>query len=240
MIDLFYWPTPNGRKVTILLEEAEIPYRVIPLNIGLGDQFKAEFLKLNPNHRMPAIIDHAPKGGGAPIGVFESGAIMMYLAEKAGKFWPQATRMKYEVTQWVVWQMANQGPKFGECGHFRRLKDSQGDQSYAVRRFGDEANRLYGVLNNRLYDSPYLAGDQYTIADMICYPWSVNFRGFGQDIEEFQHVKRWMAELAERPAVVRGMVVGSELSVDVASLSKDEQDRLRKMLYNQRALPAKG
>ena len=240
MIDLFYWPTPNGRKVTILLEEAEIPYRVIPLNIGLGDQFKAEFLKLNPNHRMPAIIDHAPKGGGAPIGVFESGAIMMYLAEKAGKFWPQATRMKYEVTQWVVWQMANQGPKFGECGHFRRLKDSQGDQSYAVRRFGDEANRLYGVLNNRLYDNPYLAGDQYTIADMICYPWSVNFRGFGQDIEEFQHVKRWMAELAERPAVVRGMVVGSELSVDVASLSKDEQDHLRKMLYNQRALPAKG
>jgi len=136
--------------------------------------------------------------------------------------------------------MANQGPKFGECGHFRRLKDSQGDQSYAVRRFGDEANRLYGVLNNRLYDNPYLAGDQYTIADMICYPWSVNFRGFGQDIEEFQHVKRWMAELAERPAVVRGMAVGSELSVDVASLSKDEQDRLRKMLYNQRALPAKG
>ncbi len=240
MIDLFYWPTPNGRKVSILLEEAEIPYRVIPLNIGLGDQFKAEFLKLNPNHRMPAIVDHAPKGGGAPIGVFESGAIMMYLSEKAGKFWPQATRMKYEVTQWVVWQMANQGPKFGECGHFRRLKDSQGDQSYAVRRFGDEVNRLYGVLNNRLYDSPYLAGDQYTIADMICYPWSVNFRGFGQDIEEFQHVKRWMAELAERPAVVRGMAVGSELSVDVASLSKDEQDRLRKMLYNQRALSAKG
>ncbi len=240
MIDLFYWPTPNGRKVTILLEEAEIPYRMIPLNIGLGDQFKAEFLKLNPNHRMPAIVDHAPKGGGAAIGVFESGAIMMYLAEKAGKFWPQATRMKYEVTQWVVWQMANQGPKFGECGHFRRLKDSQRDQSYAVRRFGDEVNRLYGVLNNRLYDNPYLAGDQYTIADMICYPWSVNFRGFGQDIEEFQHVKRWMAELAERSAVVRGMAVGSELSVDVASLSKDEQDRLRKMLYNQRALPAKG
>ena len=240
MIDLFYWPTPNGRKVTILLEEAEIAYNLIPLNIGLGDQFKPEYLKLNPNHRMPTIVDHAPKGGGAPIGVFESGAIMMYLAEKAGKFWPQATRMKYEVTQWVVWQMANQGPKFGECGHFRRLKDSQGDQSYAVRRFGDEVNRLYGVLNNRLYDSPYLAGDQYTIADMICYPWSVNFRGFGQDIEEFQHVKRWMAELAERPAVVRGMAVGSELSVDVGTLSKDEQNRLRKVLYNQRALPVPG
>ena len=240
MIDLFYWPTPNGRKVTILLEEAEIAYNLIPLNIGLGDQFKPEYLKLNPNHRMPTIVDHAPKGGGAPIGVFESGAIMMYLAEKAGKFWPQATRMKYEVTQWVVWQMANQGPKFGECGHFRRLKDQQGDQSYAVRRFGDEVNRLYGVLNNRLYDSPYLAGDQYTIADMICYPWSVNFRGFGQDIEEFQHVKRWMAELAERPAVVRGMAVGSELSVDVGTLSKDEQNRLRKVLYNQRALPVPG
>ena len=134
MIDLFYWPTPNGRKVTILLEEAEIAYNLIPLNIGLGDQFKPEYLKLNPNHRMPTIVDHAPKGGGAPIGVFESGAIMMYLAEKAGKFWPQATRMKYEVTQWVVWQMANQGPKFGECGHFRRLKDQQGDQCPPAQR----------------------------------------------------------------------------------------------------------
>jgi GSH-dependent disulfide-bond oxidoreductase len=240
MIDLFYWPTPNGRKVTILLEEAEIAYNLIPLNIGLGDQFKPDYLKLNPNHRMPAIVDHAPKGGGAPIGVFESGAIMMYLAEKAGKFWPQATRMKYEVTQWVMWQMANQGPKFGECGHFRRLKDGQSDVSYAVHRFGDEVNRLLGVMNNRLYDRPYMAGDQYTIADMICYPWMGNLRGLGQDIEEFQHVKRWMEELAARPALARGMAVGSELSVDIASLSTDDRERLRKMLYNQRALPVKG
>ncbi len=240
MIDLYYWPTPNGRKVSILLEEAEIPYNLVVLNIGRGDQFKPEFLKLNPNHRMPAIVDHAPVGGGVPIGVFESGAIMMYLAEKAGKFWPQATRSKYEVTQWVIWQMANQGPKFGECGHFRRLRDTTGDQSYAVRRFGDEVNRLMGVMNYRLFYSRYLAGDLYTIADMTCYPWMINWRALGQDLEEFQHVKRWMEELAERPGVMRGMAVGSELSVDVATLPKEEQDRLRKLLYNQRALPAPG
>ena len=176
MIDLYYWPTPNGKKVTILLEECGLPYSIVPLNIGRGDQFKDEFLKINPNHRMPVIVDHEPKGGGAPISVFESGAIMMYLAEKAGRFWPQDLRGKYEVTQWVMWQMANQGPKLGECGHFRRLGDTEGDQSYAVRRFTDEANRLYGVLNNRLFDRPYLAGDEYTIADMISYPWTVNWQ----------------------------------------------------------------
>ena len=142
MIDLHYWPTPNGKKVTILLEEASIPYTIIPCNIGRGDQFTAEFLKMNPNHRMPVMVDHDPKGGGAPISVFESGAIMMYLAEKEEKFWPQDVRGKYAVTEWLIWQMANQGPKSGECGHFRRLGDKQGDQSYAVRRFTDEVNRL--------------------------------------------------------------------------------------------------
>lgn len=147
MIDLHYWPTPNGKKVTILLEEAAIPYNMIPLHIGRGDQFADAFLKIGPNNRMPAIVDHAPLGGGAPVSVFESGAIMMYLAEKAGKFWPQDLRTKYEVTQWVIWQMANQGPKFGEAGHFRRLGEAHGEQSYAVRRFTDEVNRLYGVMN---------------------------------------------------------------------------------------------
>jgi GST-like protein len=240
MIELYYWPTPNGKKVTILLEEAGIPYKMIPLNIGAGDQFSDTFLKIGPNNRMPAIVDTEPKGGGEPISVFESGAIMLYLAEKAGKFLPHDVRGKTEVTQWVIWQMANQGPKLGETGHFRRLGDSQGDQSYAVRRFTDEANRLYGVMNNRLYDRKYLAGDEYTIADMISYPWTVGWKAQGQDIEEFKYVKRWMDDLVARPGVQRGMAVGSDLSIDASKLSPQEQERVRKLLYNQRARPAPG
>jgi GST-like protein len=239
MIDLYYWPTPNGKKVTILLEECRLPYKIVPVNIQRGDQFTDAFLRMNPNHRMPALVDHEPKGGGAPISVFESGAIMMYIAEKTGKFWPQDVRTKYEVNQWVMWQMANQGPKSGECGHFRRLGDREGDQSYAVRRFTDEVNRLYGVLNNRLYDRPYLAGDAYTIADMIAYPWTVNWKGQGQDIEEFKYFKRWFEEMGKRPAVQKGMAVGADLSSDVTKLPQAEQERIRKMLYNQRARPVK-
>jgi GSH-dependent disulfide-bond oxidoreductase len=240
MIEVFYWPTPNGKKVTILLEECGLEYKVTPLNIGRGDQFEDKFLKLNPNHRMPAIVDHAPKDGGTPIGIFESGAIMLYIAEKAGRFYPQETRAKYEVTEWVMWQMANQGPKLGECGHFRRLTADAGDQSYAVRRFTDEANRLYGVLNYRLYDRPYLAGKEYSIADMICYPWSVNWKVQGQDIAEFKHFKRWFDELSARPAVQRGMAVGADLQQDPTKLPPEEQARRRSILYNQRARPAPG
>ncbi len=144
MYDLHYWPTPNGKKVSILLEELGVPYNVIPCNIGRGDQFTDDFLKMNPNHRMPVLVDRNPADGGAPLPIFESGAIMLYVAEKEGKFYPQDTRGKYAVTQWLIWQMANQGPKSGECGHFRRLGDKQGDQSYAVRRFTDEVNRMYG------------------------------------------------------------------------------------------------
>jgi GST-like protein len=237
MFDLHYWPTPNGKKVSILLEECGVDYKVVPCNIGRGDQFKPEFLKMNPNHRMPVLVDHDPTGGGEPIAIFESGAIMLYVAEKLGKFWPQQTRQKYEVTEWVIWQMANQGPKLGECGHFRRLGDKQGDQSYAVRRFTDEANRLYGVLNNRLAKHRYLAADQYTIADMIAYPWTVNWKNQGQDIEEFKHFKRWAEEIGARPAVQRGLAVGAELSEDPATISPEEQARRTKLLYNQRALP---
>jgi GST-like protein len=137
MIDLYYWPTPNGKKVTILLEELGVEYRMIPCHIGRGDQFADDFLDISPNNRMPAMIDHHPADGGAPISVFESGAMMMYIAEKEGRFWPQDVRTKYEVNQWVMWQMANQGPKTGERGHFNRLGDSQGDQSYALTRFTD-------------------------------------------------------------------------------------------------------
>lgn len=236
MLELFYWPTPNGKKVTILLEELGLAYKITPVNIQQGQQFTKEFLALNPNHRMPVLVDHAPKDGGKPISVFESGAIMMYLAEKAGRFYPQDVRGRYEVNQWLIWQMANQGPKLGECGHFRRLGDSQGDQGYAVRRFTDEANRLYGVIDNRLHDRKWLAGDEYSIADMICYPWTVNWKGQGQDIEEFKYLNRWHEEIAARPAVKKGMAVGTDLSVDVSKLPAEEQARIRKIMYNQRAI----
>jgi len=238
MIDLHYWPTPNGKKVTILLEECRLPYRIVPCRIAQGDQFEPEFLRISPNNRMPAIVDTEPADGGEPISVFESGAIMMYLAEKAGKFYPQELRARTEVNQWLIWQMANQGPKTGEAGHFRRLGDSQGDQSYALRRFQDEVNRLYGVLNNRLYDRRYLAGDSYTIADMISYPWTVGWKDQGQDLDEFPYFKRWFEELSARPAVQRGMAVGADLRMDPSSLSEEEIERLRSLLYNQRARPA--
>jgi GSH-dependent disulfide-bond oxidoreductase len=236
-LHLHYWPTPNGKKVTIFLEEAQLDYQVVPCNIGRGDQFEAEFFKLNPNNRMPVLVDDEPLGGGAPISVFESGAILFYLAEKTGKFWPTEPRKKYEVVQWVIWQMANQGPKLGEYGHFKRAGPVHGDQSYALRRFGDEANRLYGVLNNRLYDRRFLAGEDYSIADMISYPWTVNWQAQDQDIEEFPYLKRWFEEISSRPAVKRGLHVGHDFAADVSALSVEEIERRAKLLYNQRARP---
>jgi GST-like protein len=240
MIDLYYWPTPNGQKVSIFLEESALPYRVIPLNLGRGDQFSKEFLAINPNHRMPAIVDTAPAGSDAPISVFESGAILMYLAEKTGQLWPQTPREKYEVVQWILWQMANQGPKLGECAHFIRAAQTadNGNQSYGLKRFDNEANRLYGVMNNRLYDRRYLAGENYSISDIACYPWAVNWAYFKQDIEEFKHVKRWLEELSARPAVQRGMSLGKELAADNDNASPEEAARRAKILYNQRAMPA--
>jgi len=238
MIDLHYWPTPNGKKVTILLEECGLPYRIVPCSIGTGDQFKDAFLAISPNNRMPAMIDDEPADGGEPISVFESGAIMMYIAEKVGRFYPQGLRERAEVNQWVVWQMANQGPKTGECGHFRRLEDRQGDQSYAVRRFTDEVNRLFGVMNNRLHDRRYLAGDAYTIADMVSYPWTVKYEAYGQDIDEFPYFKRWFDELGQREGVQRGMAVGADMAVDPSGFSKQKIEELMAMLYNQRARPA--
>jgi GST-like protein len=238
MYDLHYWPTPNGKKVTILLEELGVPYTIVPVNIGKGDQFTDAYLKIGPNNRMPVLVDHAPKGGGEPISVFESGAIMLYIAEKEGRFWPQETRAKYEVMQWVMWQMANQGPKTGERGHFSRVPESAGDQSYAQRRFADETHRLYGVLNNRLYDRPWIAGDAYTIADMISYPWTASWKLQGIDPDEFKYFKRWMEAMAARPAVEKGMAVTAGPSEDPATLAPEEMERRRKLLYNQRARPA--
>jgi GST-like protein len=239
MYDVHYWPTPNGKKVTILLEELGVPYRIVPVQISRGDQFTDAFLKISPNNRMPALVDTEPTGGGEPISVFESGAIMMYLAEKEGRFWPQDMRGKYEVAQWVMWQMANQGPKTGERGHFSRVAPEHGDQSYAQRRFNDEVHRMYGVMNNRLYDRKYLAGDDYTIADMISYPWTASWKLQGIDLNEFKYFKRWFEELSERPAVVAGMAASTGLPPeDPATLPPEEQERRRKLLYNQRARPA--
>ena len=238
MIDLHYFPTPNGKKVSIHLEECGADYRVVYCHIGTGEQFSDEFLQISPNNRMPAIVDHDPADGESPLSVFESGACMMYIAEKTGQFGGRNQREKWEVYQWLIWQMANQGPKTGERGHFSRLEDSQGDQSYALRRYGNETHRLYGVMNNRLYDRRYLAGDEYTIADMASYPWTVGWEAQGIDLDEFKYFKRWFNELSERPALQRGMAVGSEMTYDYSQISDEDKERIGKLLYNQRARPA--
>lgn len=239
MIDLHYWPTPNGKKVTILLEELGLAYRIVPCNIFRGDQLLDSYLKINPNNRMPAIVDHDPADAGEPLSVFESGAIMMYLAEKADRFLPREPRGRYQAVEWVIWQMANQGPKLGECGHFRRLGQDKGDQSYAIRRFTDEANRLYGVLNNRLAEQPYLAGGEYTIADMIAYPWTLHWESQGQDIGEFRYFRRWFDALARRPAIQRGLAVTAGPAEDPATVTAEERERRNKLLFNQRARPVR-
>jgi GST-like protein len=237
MIDLYYWPTPNGKKVTIMLEECGLAYTVHPVNINRGDQFDPAFLALSPNNRMPAIVDREPPGGGAPLSIFESGAILMYLAEKTGRFWPEELHARYEVAQWVMWQMANQGPKFGERGHFTRAAKlpRNGDLTYPIKRFDDEVNRLYGVMENRLSDRPFLAGADYTIADIIAYPWAANPVMRGQDPAEFPHVMRWVDAIGQRPAVQRGMAVGKDYAEDPASMSPAELERRGKVLENQRA-----
>ena len=239
MIDLYFWPTGNGKKSVILLEELGLPYTIKPINIGRGDQLTPEFLKISPNGRMPAIVDSEPMGGGAPISIFESGPIMMYLAEKTGRFWPQDPRSKYDVAQWVGWQLANQGPKLGEQGHFRRAEEAgnNGDLTYALRRFDNEAHRIFGVMNLGLFNKRYLAAGQYTIADMICYPWASSWATRKIDIDEFPNVKRWLEEMAERPAVKKAMAMGPEFREDPATISAEEQVRRRKLVAEQRAQP---
>lgn len=239
MLELFYWPTPNGKKVTILLEELGVPYTLTPANIGKGDQFTPDFLKMSPNNRMPALKDTEPKGGGAPLTIFESGAIMMYIAEKHGKFFSQEPRKKYDVVQWVMWQMANQGPKFGEQGHFFRASQNadNGDLTYALTRFSNEVHRLYGVMNLGLYKKEWLAAGEYTIADMISYPWAAGYKLRKIDLDEFPNVKRWMAAMEARPAVAKAMAQGAELQEDPAKLSDEEKARRAKLLTNQRATP---
>jgi GST-like protein len=226
-IDLHYWPTPNGYKVSIMLEECGLPYRVIPLNIARGDQFKPEFLAISPNNRMPAIVDPAGPGG-RPISVFESGAILQYLGRKTGRFYPEAERARVEVDQWLFWQVANLGPKAGECHHFRLYAPER--MPYAVDRFTNEINRLYGVMNRRLTDREYLAG-RYSIADMASVGWARHWKRQGQDIDEFPHVKRWLDRLLARPAVYKGM----HIWVEEASKVDMADPKTRAMLFSQRA-----
>jgi len=208
MIDLHYWTTPNGHKITIFLEEAQLPYRVIPVNIGAGDQFKPEFLAIAPNNRIPAIVDHDPAGGGQAISVFESGAILAYLAEKTGKFLPADARGRVEVMQWLFWQMGGLGPMAGQNHHF--VQYAPEPIAYAIDRYVRETSRLYGVLNKRLADRDYVAGD-YSIADMACYPWIVPHEKQQQNLDDFPHLQRWFAAMATRPAVVRAYALAETI-----------------------------
>jgi GST-like protein len=227
MIDLHYWPTPNGWKITIMLEETGLPYRVVPVNIGRGEQFRPEFLAISPNTRMPAIVDDDPPGGGAPISIFESGAILLYLGDKTGKFLPKDLRGRYEVTQWLMWQMGGLGPMAGQAHHFRQYAPEK--IAYGIDRYTKEVNRLYGVMNKRLADREFLAGD-YSIADMAAYPWVVPYKNQGQDLKEFPNLERWFETLKARPAVQRGLDVGKELR-NTAPMDEEA----KKILFGQTA-----
>ena len=221
MIDLYYWPTPNGWKVSIYLEEAGVPYNLVPVNIAAGEQFKPEFLKISPNNRMPAIVD-AEGPGGKPISIFESGAILVYLGEKFGKFYPQDPRQRFEVLQWVFWQMGGVGPMFGQAGHFRRYAPEP--IPYAIDRYTNESKRLTRVLDERLADRPCVAGE-YSIADMMIFPWIWALRE-AVGIEEFKHVDRWVRELRARPGVERGLNVLKDSQGQTAKMTEEVRNNL--------------
>ena len=209
MINLYYWPTPNGHKITIFLEETGTDYRIIPVHIGRGEQFKPDFLKISPNNRMPAIVDHAPADGGEAISVFESGAILLYLAEKIGQFIPADIRDRVEVLQWLFWQMGGLGPMAGQNHHF--VKYAPEKIPYAMERYIKETSRLYAVLDRRLADREFVAGD-YSIADMAAYPWVVPHERQQQNLDDFPNLKRWFEAIRARPAVVRAYEKGAAIS----------------------------
>jgi len=228
-IELYYWPTPNGHKISIMLEELGVPYEVKYVNIGRGEQFEPDFLKISPNNRMPAIVD--PDGpGGAPISVFESGAILQYLGRKYGKFYPADERQRVEVDQWLFWQMGGLGPMAGQAHHFRQYAPEKIE--YGINRYTNEVNRLYGVMNRRLADRVYLAGD-YSIADMASIGWVRPYENQGQDLDDFPNLKRWFEAVLARPAVQRGIEVGKEERARQASLAEDKE--AQKILFGQRA-----
>ncbi|WP_342362316.1 glutathione S-transferase N-terminal domain-containing protein [Terrarubrum flagellatum] len=228
LIELHYWPTPNGWKISIMLEECALPYDVKLVNIGKGEQFKPEFLAISPNNRMPAIVD--PDGpGGEPISVFESGAILQYLGRKTGKFYPSDERKRVQVEEWLYWQMGGLGPMSGQNNHFRHYAPER--IPYATNRYTDEVNRLYGVMDKRLAQHEFLAGE-YSIADMACIGWTRGHERQGQDINEFPHLKRWLDAVQARPAVQRGLAVAAEARAQ-SNLATDKE--AQKILFGQRA-----
>ena len=229
MIDLYYWTTPNGHKITIFLEETELTYRIIPVDISAGDQFQNEFLKISPNNKIPAIVDHAPADDGEPLAVFESGEILLYLAEKTGRFLPQELRGRHQTLQWLFWQMAGLGPMLGQNHHFSQYAPEK--IPYAINRYLKETDRLYGVLDDLLAGRDYVAGD-YTIADMAIYPWIVPHRKQGQDLVESPNLKRWFEKIAARPAVQRAYARAQEVN------SKPTvNDKSRDILFGQGRRP---
>ena len=228
MIDLHYWTTPNGHKITMFLEEAAVPYTIHPVNIGKGEQFKPEFLAISPNNRIPAIVDQKPKDGGAPISVFESGAILLYLADKTGRFIPQDPRGRVTATEWLFWQMGGLGPMAGQNHHFKTY--AQETLQYAIDRYVNETNRLYGVLDKRLEGRDFVAGE-YSIADMACYPWIVPHERQGQNLDDFPNLKRWFEAIKARPATVRAYEKAAAINT-APSISTEES---RKILFGQTA-----
>jgi GSH-dependent disulfide-bond oxidoreductase len=235
MIDLYYWTTPNGHKITMFLEETGLTYKIFPINIGKGDQFKPEFLAIAPNNRIPAMVDHEPKGGGKPISIFESGAMLLYLAEKTGKFLPAGIHGRYDAIQWTFWQMGGLGPMAGQNHHFSNY--AQEKIKYAIDRYVNETNRLYGVLNKRLADREFIAGD-YSIADMASYPWVVPYKNQSQNIDDFPHLKRWLETIRERPATLRAYAKAKEVNPNYGQPSIRTEEE-RKLLFGQTAAVVK-
>lgn len=222
MIDLYYWTTPNGHKVTIFLEETGLPYALKPVNIGKGEQFDPAFLAISPNNRIPAIVDHAPPDGGEPLGMMESGAILLYLAGKTGRFYPNDLRGRAEVVQWLFWQMAGLGPMAGQTHHF--LHYAPEPIPYAIDRYVRETGRLYAVLNKRLADREFVAGD-YSIADMACYPWVLPSRQ-RQNLDDFPHLARWKETIAARPAVQRAYALAKNVNPQPAPPTGEAERRI--------------
>jgi GST-like protein len=233
MIDLYYWTTPNGHKITIFLEETGLPYKIFPINIGKGEQFAKDFLAISPNNRIPAMIDHEPPGGGAPISVFESGEMLLYLAEKSGKFLSKDIRARTQVLEWLFWQMANLGPNSGQNNHFSNYATDK--IPYAMDRYRNEVNRLYGVLDRRLDGRDYVAGE-YSIADMAIYPWIVPHERQHQNIADFPNIKRWLDAIFERPAVKRAYAKAKEVNPNPGGIRTAEE---RAILFGQTAASVK-
>lgn len=228
MIELYYWTTPNGHKITIFLEEVGLPYTIIPINIGAGDQFKPDFLKIAPNNRIPAIVDREPEDGGEPISVFESGAILWYLASKTGKLLPTALRDRIEVSQWLFWQMAGLGPMAGQNHHFSQYAPEK--LPYAIERYVNETGRLYAVLDQRLAEREFVAGSSYSIADIADYPWIVPHKIQGQKLEDFPNLKRWFEIIQARPATIRAYEKAEAFKAQAL-----DPEQSRAVLFNQSA-----